>query len=148
MVDRSPLVDTYGLTKLSKKELVEKANLALAQTKAEIGDDTAPEGTAFVGANKLRGGAVVFHLTSANAAEWVRKPMRMNAFLAGMGGTSIFKPRSFSVVVEFVPVTFDPTLNCAFGTIEDANGIGRGELIQARFIKPLERRHPGQRSAH
>ncbi|KAJ7706761.1 hypothetical protein B0H17DRAFT_845354, partial [Mycena rosella] len=35
-----------------------------------------------------------------------------------------------------------------FNTIEDANGIGRGELVQARFIKPPERRHAAQRSAH
>ncbi|KAJ7123708.1 hypothetical protein C8R44DRAFT_620911, partial [Mycena epipterygia] len=32
--------------------------------------------------------------------------------------------------------------------IEDANGIERGQLTQARYIKPLERRHKGQRTAH
>ncbi|KAJ7681265.1 hypothetical protein B0H17DRAFT_943203, partial [Mycena rosella] len=72
----------------------------------------------------------------------------MNTFLAGMGGTSVYKPRLFSVVVEFVPVTFDPCLDHAFATIEDANGIPRGELAQAHFIKPVARRHPAQMSAH
>ncbi|KAJ7503357.1 hypothetical protein B0H11DRAFT_1711140, partial [Mycena galericulata] len=148
MVDRSPLVDTYGLAKLSEKELVEKANLALDLAKTALGDNTAPNAAAFVGARRLRSGAVVFHLTTAAAAEWIRLPQRMNAFLAGMGGTSVFKPRSYSVVVEFVPVTFDPALANAFAVIEDANGLGRNELVQARYIKPLERRHAGQRSAH
>ncbi|KAJ7429942.1 hypothetical protein B0H11DRAFT_1766014, partial [Mycena galericulata] len=85
---------------------------------------------------------------ASRAHQWIRLPQRMNAFLAGMGGTSVFKPRSYSVVVEFVPVTFDPALANAFAVIEDANGLGRNELVQARYIKPLERRHAGQRSAH
>ncbi|KAJ7110865.1 hypothetical protein C8R44DRAFT_559745, partial [Mycena epipterygia] len=96
----------------------------------------------------VRNGAIVFHLTSSAAVEWIRVPRRMDAFLAGMGGTSVFWPRSFSVVVEFVPISFDPTLSRALETMEDANGIRRGELTQAWYIKPLERRHKGQRSAH
>ncbi|KAJ7626467.1 hypothetical protein B0H17DRAFT_906290, partial [Mycena rosella] len=99
-------------------------------------------------AHKVRNGAVVFHLSTAAAADWIRVPKRMDAFLAGMGGTSVYKPRLFSVVVEFVPVSFDPALDRALATIEDANGIMRGELAQAHFIKPVERRHPAQRSAH
>ncbi|KAJ7146801.1 hypothetical protein C8R44DRAFT_600075, partial [Mycena epipterygia] len=122
--------------------------MALTLAKAALGDNTAPENAAFVDAHRIQNGAVVFHLTSAAAVDWIRLPKRMDAFLAGMGGTSIFKPRSFSVVVKFVPVTFDPTLSRAFETIEDANGIKRGELTQARYIKPLERRHSGQRTAH
>ncbi|KAJ7189689.1 hypothetical protein GGX14DRAFT_382961, partial [Mycena pura] len=92
--------------------------------------------------------AVVFHLTTAAAAEWIRSPKRMDAFLAGMGGTSVYKPCAFSVVVEFVPVTFDPSLENTFHTIEDTNGMKRGAITQARYIKPLERRNPGQRSTH
>ncbi|KAJ6570944.1 hypothetical protein DFH09DRAFT_916808, partial [Mycena vulgaris] len=64
----------------------------------------------------------------------------------GVGPSTV--PHSFSVVVEFVPVTFNPDLGRAFETIEDANGLRRGVLLQARFIKPPARRHPGQRSAH
>ncbi|KAJ7143836.1 hypothetical protein C8R44DRAFT_601619 [Mycena epipterygia] len=108
-----------------------------------MGDNTAPAPTSFVGARKLRSGAIVLHLNTVQAAQWMRIPRRIAAFLAGMGGTSIYRPRSYSVVVEFVPVSFDPELSRAFESIEDANGLGRGELMQARFIKPLARRHPG-----
>ncbi|KAJ7630145.1 hypothetical protein B0H17DRAFT_1217940 [Mycena rosella] len=148
MVDCSPMVDAYTLMTLNKKELVMKANLALASMARELSDDTAPARTVFVGANKLRSGAVFLHLTSAAAADWVRIPKRMGAFLAGMGGTSIYKPWLFSVVVEFVPVSFDPALEHVFTTIEDAYGIGCRELVQVHFIKPPERRHVAQRSAH
>ncbi|KAJ7216435.1 hypothetical protein GGX14DRAFT_391260 [Mycena pura] len=131
MVDRSPLVENHGLAQLSEKELVEKANLALHQVKGVLGEDTAPDRMSFIGARRLRSGAVVFHLTTAAAAEWIRSPKRMDAFLAGMGGTSVYKPRAFSVVVEFVPVTFDPSLENVFHTIEDANGMKRGAITQA-----------------
>ncbi|KAJ6459813.1 hypothetical protein C8R47DRAFT_994454, partial [Mycena vitilis] len=123
-----------------------KANLALELVTKE--DGTAPPKTTFVGARKLRSGAVVFHLATAIAAEWLRAPKRIIAFLAGMGGTSVYRPRSFSLVVEFVPVTFDPDLSRTLEMIEDANGIGRGEIVQARFIKPAARRRPGQKCAH
>ncbi|KAJ7113047.1 hypothetical protein C8R44DRAFT_549119, partial [Mycena epipterygia] len=93
-------------------------------------------------------GAILFHMSTAVAAEWIRVPERMNAFLAGMGGTSVFKPWPFSVFVEFVPVTFDPELEGALEGVEYANGIERGQLVSARYVKPIHRRHPGQRSAH
>jgi hypothetical protein len=146
LIARSPLVDTNDLINLSERLLVVKANLALEETKKA--DDTAPEGCTFVGAQKTRSGAIVFHMSSASAAGWLRVPQRMEAFLAGMGGTSVFKPRSFSLVVEFVPVSFDPELSRALSTIEDASGLGRNQLTQARFIKPIARRQPGQASAH
>jgi hypothetical protein len=72
----------------------------------------------------------------------------MEIFLVGMGGTSVFKLRSFSLVVEFVPVSFDPELSRAFNTIEDASGLGRNQLMQVQFIKPIARCQPGQASVH
>ncbi|KAF7362490.1 RNA-directed DNA polymerase from transposon X-element [Mycena venus] len=148
MVDRSPMVNIYSLANLSEKELVQKANLALGIAVADLGDNTAPDKMAFVGARKVRSGAVVLHLNTPAAAEWIRAPKRIAAFLTGMGGTSIYRPRNFSCVVEFVPVSFDPGLSRAFEAVEDANGLDRGAISQAHYIKPLERRHPGQRSAH
>ncbi|KAJ7196018.1 hypothetical protein B0H12DRAFT_974031, partial [Mycena haematopus] len=58
------------------------------------------------------------------------------------------KPRTFSAVVEFVPLTFDPALENALHEVEDANGLGRGAIVQARYIKPIARRHAGQTVAH
>ncbi|KAJ6578608.1 hypothetical protein B0H10DRAFT_1664575, partial [Mycena sp. CBHHK59/15] len=99
-------------------------------------------------ATAVRGGATLLHMNSAEAAEWLRVPKRMNHFLAGMGGTSIFKQRSFSVVVEFVPVMFDPSLDGALRVLEGDNGLGRDAIMQARFIKQAARRRTGQRTAH
>jgi hypothetical protein len=148
LIDRSPVVGTNNLENLSEKELVVKANWALTEAIKALGEQAAPERVVFVGAQRVRSGAIVFHLNTAAAAEWIRTPRRMSAFLAKMGGTSIFKPRSFSVVVEFVPVSFNPDLGSVLGEIEECSGIEKGGLIQARFIKPVARRMPGQRCAH
>ncbi|KAJ6570536.1 hypothetical protein DFH09DRAFT_1080093 [Mycena vulgaris] len=94
-----------------------QANLALDIAIKDLGDNTTPTKTAFVGARK--NGCVC-------QGAWLR-------FWRGW---------------EFVPVSFDPELGRAFEVIEDANGLDRGALVQARFIKPPARRHPGQRSAH
>ncbi|KAJ7740656.1 hypothetical protein DFH07DRAFT_965205 [Mycena maculata] len=133
--------DCQVMVVLSEKELVEKASLALEHAKSVLGDDTAPDRMGFVGAKRVWSGAVVFHLT---AAEWLQLPRCMNAFLMGLGGTAIYKPRNYSVVVEFVLVTFDPALRHAFRTLEDDNGLERDVITQERYIKPLERRHVGQ----
>ncbi|KAJ6467340.1 hypothetical protein C8R45DRAFT_1106101 [Mycena sanguinolenta] len=144
----TPPVDTYGLANLTEKELVQKANLAWDIAVTALGDSTAPANASFVSACRVRSGAIVLHLNTPAAAEWIRVPHRIAAFLAGMEGMSIYRPRSFSYVVEFIPVTFNPELRRAFETIEDSNGLDHGDITQARFIKPLVRRHPDQRSAH
>jgi hypothetical protein len=148
LIDRSLIVSTNNLEKLSEKELVVKANWALTEAVKVLGERAEPERVVFVGAQRVRSGAIVFHLNTVAAAEWIRMPRRMGTFLEKMGGTSIFKPRSFSVVVEFVPVSFNPDLGNALGEIEEHSGIEKGGLTQARFIKPVARRQPGQRCVH
>ncbi|KAJ7729998.1 hypothetical protein DFH07DRAFT_969314 [Mycena maculata] len=143
MVDRSPLVEAYGLAKLMEKELVVKGNIALVGAITFLGDNTVLQGAAFVGAQQVRSGAVLFHLNSVSAADWIRAPQRMAAFLSELGGTAVYKPRLYSVVVEFVPTTFNPGLENTFHVIEDTNSIDRGELVQARYIKAPERRYAG-----
>ncbi|KAJ6452968.1 hypothetical protein C8R45DRAFT_780198, partial [Mycena sanguinolenta] len=101
-----------------------------------------------VGAHQLRSGAVVLHLKTAEAADCLRAKKRMDAFLEGMGGTAVHKLRSYSVVLEFMPVTFDPALDNVLHAVEDANGFERGAITQARYIKPMGRRHAVHRVAH
>ncbi|KAJ6558650.1 hypothetical protein B0H10DRAFT_1846719, partial [Mycena sp. CBHHK59/15] len=106
-----------------------------------------PSGLAFLGVSKQRYGAAIVHLNSAAAAMWLRGKSQMSAFLASMGGTSIFKEHLYRVVVRFVPVSFDPEQDSALRVVEDNNNLGRGALAMARWIKPAALRHAGQRTA-
>ncbi|KAJ7369232.1 hypothetical protein DFH08DRAFT_797012 [Mycena albidolilacea] len=69
-------------TTLSEKELMVKANWALTEAVKIPEKRAGPERVVFVGAQKVRSGAIVFHL---NTAEWICMPRRMSAFLEKMG---------------------------------------------------------------
>ncbi|KAJ7289181.1 hypothetical protein C8J57DRAFT_1493632 [Mycena rebaudengoi] len=84
LVTRAPEVTTHGLAKLTAKEIVAKARMAMTAAATASGQ-APPEGAAFVGARLLRSGDVVLTMSSAIAADWQRA--RMDHFLAAMGGT-------------------------------------------------------------
>ncbi|KAJ7884822.1 hypothetical protein B0H14DRAFT_2222109, partial [Mycena olivaceomarginata] len=52
------------------------------------------------------------------------------------------------LVVEFIPTTFDPSLDGTIRVLEDNNNLGRGAITTAHFVKPVECRRSGQRTAH
>jgi hypothetical protein len=56
LIDRSPVVSTNSLEKLSEKELVVKANWALAEAIKVLGEQAAPERVVFVGAQSAQQG--------------------------------------------------------------------------------------------
>ncbi|KAJ6614120.1 hypothetical protein B0H10DRAFT_1804144 [Mycena sp. CBHHK59/15] len=76
-------------------------------------------------------------------ADWLCILKWMAAFLAGMGGMSVFKQRNPSIVVEFVPMTSDPSMDGDIQIVKDMNGFERGVITQAWFIKQAERQRAG-----
>ena len=83
-------MEGVGLGELSEKQLVEKANLALALMTEE--EENRPTPVKFMGANKERGsGGVTFELNSEVAAGWLREEASMAKFLSKMGSTADFK---------------------------------------------------------
>jgi hypothetical protein len=145
VITRAPEVTTHGLAQLTERELVAKARIAMVSAKEATGQE-APEGAVFVGARLLRSGDVVLIMNTAQAADWQRA--RMEPFLHAMGGTSAFKQRNPTIVLQFVPTTFDPSRDGAVRVVEDDNGLGRGAITNAHFIKPATHRRSGQRLAH
>ncbi|KAJ7158434.1 hypothetical protein C8R46DRAFT_872348, partial [Mycena filopes] len=93
-----------------------------------------------------RGGALLLHMDTASSAQWIKT--NMDRFLAAMGGTSVYKERLYNVVVEFVPVSFDPTKRGALHVVESDNNLPEGSLAKARWIKPPQQRRSSQRVAH
>ncbi|KAJ7347956.1 hypothetical protein DFH08DRAFT_699083 [Mycena albidolilacea] len=105
-----------------------------------------PEGSTFVGATLQRSGAWLLHLNTTAAATWLKA--EMNLFLAAMGGTSSFKNRFFNVLVQFVPISFDPTREGNLRGVENDNALPKGTLAKVHWVKPAHRRHEGQKVAH
>ncbi|KAJ6569116.1 hypothetical protein B0H19DRAFT_938412, partial [Mycena capillaripes] len=105
-----------------------------------------PADANIVGAERRRENAVLLHMNTSAAASWLKS--NMEAFLAAMGGTSVYKESLTNVVVQYVPVSFDPALDGALRVVEDDNGFRRGAVASAKWIKAPELHHAGQKVAH
>ncbi|KAJ7768441.1 hypothetical protein B0H16DRAFT_1308361 [Mycena metata] len=106
------------------------------------------EGAAFVGARKLDNGGVVFDCINEKTALWVRGEETMKEFIAALGGTCVFKPRTLGIVVKMMPVELDIGSAGVLRLIERESGLKAGVIVTARWLKPLHRRMEGQRVAH
>jgi hypothetical protein len=97
------------IARLSEKELVAKANLAI-DTMGDL-SSTRPEGVSdiFVGAKRLQRGAILYVTTSAEATTWLQGPEVRKAFVEAFGGRMAIRERGHTLIVEFVPVQYDPT---------------------------------------
>lgn len=72
--------------KLTEKELVAKANMALSlMSSQEFG---APEGITFLGAEVLHSQAIAYHLNTIEAAVWIQQPDTRKRFMNHFGSTS------------------------------------------------------------
>ncbi|OSD01077.1 hypothetical protein PYCCODRAFT_1445985 [Trametes coccinea BRFM310] len=108
-----------------------------------------PEGVRVTAATVLRNGGVVLEFASAAAAQWVRsKAPGAETFARKLGTGSEVKPRLFKVVVEFVPVRFEPESSHDVSKMERDNELEAGSIEQARWLKPVHRRHKTQQVAH
>jgi len=135
-----------GMAELTEKQLVEKANVALDLMGLQAEDK--PKGTRFVGVSKLNGaGGVMYEMDSEGAAEWLKGGDVMKAFIAKMGSTADYRAQTYEVVVDWVPTTLDMGQMGALESIEQASGLQTAAIREARWIKPVHLRTPGQRTA-
>jgi hypothetical protein len=142
LVDKDPNSGTSSLTELTELELVAKANEAVEHMETqESGKEVR-----FVGAKKLTNGGIVFDMGTPEAANHIQH--HKQDFLQRFSASAIVKERSVSVIVEYVPVSHSPDALAEYARIEHDSGLPEGTLAVTRWIKPIQRRSPGQKSAH
>ena len=95
----------------------------------------------------LRNGGLLLEMGSTEAAEWLKNDDTNGRFLEGVGSGASIKNRSYQVIVQFVPVIFDPTDDAQIRTYEELNNILPNSILKAEWIKPVEERKPNQRVA-
>jgi hypothetical protein len=144
LLERAPLTEQW-MTGMTDKDMLQKARMATVVME-KSGASTPPNGATFVGATQQRSGAWLLHMNTAAAAVWLKAEMPL--FLSAMGGTSSFKDRLMNVVVQFVPVSFEPDQSGSLRAVEGDNPLLRGAFAKAHWIKPVQRRYKGQRVAH
>ncbi|KAG2121947.1 hypothetical protein DEU56DRAFT_719367, partial [Suillus clintonianus] len=99
-------------------------------------------------ARKLPHGGILYELNSPAAAEWLTTPANRSSFLEHFGPEVIVKDRAYHLIVENVPISFNPLSPTALADTENKGGLKHNSIVKARFIKPPARRNPNQRTAH
>ncbi|QRV94576.1 Reverse transcriptase from transposon X-element protein [Ceratobasidium sp. AG-Ba] len=150
--DRQILLDSEAtegmeaLSQLPESALVLKAKLAM-EALSEAMKESMPEGAHFRSANVLQNGGVVYEMNSKEAADWIKRPDICAAFADQFGSSVRYRERSFPVVVECVPVSFDTASKHSISKLEHDNNLPANSIVSCRYIVPPAKRRENQRHA-
>lgn len=120
---------------LSTDDLLTKGRLAL--TSLDFSD--APPSPELMKVQKTQRRAIVYTCNSLEVAEWIRQPSNSTSFLAGFSGSMKILGRQFPIIVEYVPVNFDPINMDSLRQLEKDNEFSTNSIKSACWIKPIER---------
>jgi len=95
----------------------------------------------------LRNGGLLLELNSDEAANWLRSDGIITSFLGNLGSGASIKNRTYQIIVQFVPVTFDPANDEHIRGFEENNDIAIGSIAKMDWIKPKKDRKNGQKVA-
>ena len=95
----------------------------------------------------LRNGGLLLELNSDEAASWLKSDEIIASFLENVGSGASVKNRTYQVIVQFVPVSFDPAAEENIRTYEEHNNIAAGSVAKAEWIKPIKDRKKNQKVA-
>ena len=87
-------------------------------------------------------------LGSNEAVTWFTDAAIRSSFLEMLHPGATIKSRDYHIVVQFVPLTFKHDNDEYLREVEDVNGILKGSLVKARWIKPAARQTPQQTCGH
>ena len=79
---------------------------------------------------------------------WLNSPGNKALFLDRFAPDAALKPRTYSLIIQFVPLHFRPDSNPDLCDTEEANQLPRNTILRARWIKPAYQRAPGQTCGH
>jgi len=121
-------------SKLSPKELILKANLAINKLETDIEDflseedNEKPPGTKFVAARILKNGGVLLEMESEDGAQWLKQAEVTKAFENCFPGVVKIKGNNYQVVVQFLPISLKNRLENLHTEIEKENNLPKGSI--------------------
>ena len=107
-----------------------------------------PPTHSFVGARWLNNGGLLLELDNEEAAAWIGKPHNKATFLSQFAPDAAFKSCTDSLVVQFMPLHFQPDDKGELHALEELNKLSPNAFLQARWIKPPYRRAVEQTCGH
>lgn len=148
LIDIHRDIDDSGISavQLNEKELVRKAMLALELMRAA--GHPHPEDMRFLTVKRLRHGGLLYELNTKEAASWLQHPENMKPFTNHFGHDTSITAKHYACLLRNAPVYLQPENPRNLRELEAANDWNPNELTAAHWIKPVEKRRPGQQHAH
>ena len=131
---------------MDERTLTRKATDALRTCYAVAGDPKPTEVKLKAG-TLLQNGGLLLELNTDEAALWLKSDEIINRFLENLGSGASVKNRTYQVIIQFVPVSFDPADDEHIKVFEEHNNIAEGSIAKAEWIKPVKDRKPNQKVA-
>ncbi|KAG1872946.1 hypothetical protein DFJ58DRAFT_628551, partial [Suillus subalutaceus] len=99
-----------------------------------------PQDAFFTSTRKLCHGGVIFKVDSIDTKAWISCKSVSQSFSENFRNETIIKDRTFQVIAEYVPTTFNPDSSTSLAETEKSNKLQPGTLTKAKWIKPLAHR--------
>ncbi|KAG1794887.1 uncharacterized protein HD556DRAFT_1212846, partial [Suillus plorans] len=96
---------------------------------------------------QLRNGGLIIELDSEHTANKLKDPATRKTFLQALNNAVLFKDRTYTLVVQYIPVNLLIERPGLLRLIEKKNHLEDEALISMRWIKPPHKRPPGQQMA-
>ncbi|KIJ48166.1 hypothetical protein M422DRAFT_162968 [Sphaerobolus stellatus SS14] len=100
----------------------------------------------FISVRKLNNGGIILETCTKKTAALIRE--RKSEFIRNLGERAVVKDRAITIMIEFVPITFNTEKTEDIAMAENDSRLPVGSINSARWIKPESRRREGQKVAH
>jgi len=128
--------DGLANKKLTPKEMIAKANLAINQIATEEGEDIyvggKPQRGQFIAARTLKNGGVLLEMESEEGADWLKDNDIKAKFKNSFPGRVKVKGRNYQVVVQSISTRLKDRLEAMTTEIKDDNRFPEDTILKAR----------------
>ncbi|KIJ25160.1 hypothetical protein M422DRAFT_273898 [Sphaerobolus stellatus SS14] len=150
LIDKHPDDTNFPMYNLEEEMILQKANMAVELMKSEDGffketEEEIMDGT-FISVWKLSNSGIILETRTQKTATIIKE--RKSEFIMKLGERVVVKDRSITILVEFIPLTFNTEKTEDIAIAENDSKLPVGSIISARWIKPENRRKEGQKVAH
>ncbi|KAG2147780.1 uncharacterized protein EDB93DRAFT_1085371 [Suillus bovinus] len=98
---------------------------------------------------QFKQGGMVIELTTKEAATLIHSNTDIkNELTRNLNPEATFRERTYSLIVLFMPVSYDPSNKDNIKQLEKENEWNEGAISMAHWVKPVEKQSSTQRVAH
>jgi len=91
---------------------------------------------------------ILIEMENDHAATWINEVDNREAFCRAVGPDVAVKSRTYSIIAYNTPLNVDPDNQRHGEEICEVNHLEENAIIAMRCAKPIQRRSPGQKTAH